>query len=248
MSRRSSRSRWVTRRGSPLLDLTMSATRRRSAPLRLSSTCDFAVRASSKSSSHGRPRRRERRATGYADSAAGEESASSSRTAAVTSVGLDALRHRLLRHHALGHVAARRQLELHVEQDLLDDRPQSPRSRLALERLLGDRGQGVVGEDELDAVELEEALELLDQRVARLGEDRDEVVARELVDGADDGQAADELGDQAVVDEVLRQDLLEDVPGVALDLGLDRRAEADALGADAALDDPCRGWRTRRRR
>ena len=31
---------------------------------------------------------------------------------------------------------------------------------------------------------LEEALELLDDRVARLGEDRDQVLARELVHGA----------------------------------------------------------------
>ena len=74
-------------------------------------------------------------------------------------------------------VAAGRQLELHVEEDLLDDRPQAAGAGLALEGLVGDRDQRVVGEDELDAVELEEALELLDERVARLGEDRDEVVA-----------------------------------------------------------------------
>ena len=38
----------------------------------------------------------------------------------------------------------------------------------------------------------------------------DQVLARELVHGADDRQAPDELGDQAVVDEVLGQALLED--------------------------------------
>ena len=68
--------------------------------------------------------------------------------------------------------------------------------------LVGDRVERVVGEDELDVVELEEALELLGERVARLGEDRDQVVARELVDDRHDRQPADELGDEPVLDEV----------------------------------------------
>ena len=51
-----------------------------------------------------------------------------------------------------------------------------PFSATAVERVLG--------EHELDAVEGEEALELLDERVARLDQDRDEVLARELVHGA----------------------------------------------------------------
>src|SRR5262249_44749861 len=151
--------------------------------------------------------------------------------------GGEALLGRLRLGGALLYVAARGQLELHLEEDFLDDRAQAARAGLALERLVGDRGQRVLGEDELDAVEGEEALELLDERVARLGEDRDEVVARELVDGAHDGQAADELGDQPVVDEVLGQALREDLAGVALDARLDRRAEADAVGSDAPLDD-----------
>ena len=92
---------------------------------------------------------------------------------------------------------------------MIERRPRAPVSRSsALSAIDVER---VVGEDELDAVEGEEALELLDERVARLGEDRDEVVARELVDGAHDRQAADELGDQPVVDEVLGQALLEDL-------------------------------------
>src|SRR4051812_18131026 len=151
--------------------------------------------------------------------------------------GRDALLDRLARHYALLDVAAGRELELHLEQDLLDDRPQAAGAGLALEGLLRDRGERVVGEDELDAVEGEEALELLDERVARLSEDRDEVLARELVDRAHDRQAADELRDQPVVDEVLGQRVLEDLAGVALDARLDRRAEADALVADPPLDD-----------
>src|SRR5690242_16816548 len=150
--------------------------------------------------------------------------------------GREALLDRLARHDALLDVAAGGQLELHLEQDLLEDRAQAARAGLALERLLGDRGERVVREDELDPVEGEEALELLDERVARLGEDRDEVLARELVDGGHDGQATDELGDQAVLDQVLGQAVLEYLARVAFLAGLDRRGEANAVVPDASLD------------
>ena len=81
---------------------------------------------------------------------------------------LEVLLDRLLGHDALRHVAARGQLELHLEQDLLEDRAQAARAGVALERLVGDRAERVVGEVQLDPVEAEEALELLDERVARL--------------------------------------------------------------------------------
>ena len=150
---------------------------------------------------------------------------------------LDAALDRLLGHDALLDVAAGGQLELDLEQDLLDDRAQAAGAGLALERAIGDGLQRVVGEDQLDPVEAEEALELLDDRVARLGEDRDQVLARELVHGARDRQAADELRDQAVLHQVLGQADLEQLARVLLGLGRDRRAEADALVADPALDD-----------
>src|SRR3954469_13995445 len=151
--------------------------------------------------------------------------------------GRVALLDRLARDDALLDVAARGQLELHVEQRLFDDRAQAAGAGLALETLVGDARQRVLAEDELDAIEAEEALELLDERVARLGQDRDQVVAGELVHGAHDRQTADELRDQAVVDEVLGQALGEQVAGVLVGLGLDRGAEPDALVADAPLDD-----------
>src|SRR5918998_4983443 len=111
--------------------------------------------------------------------------------------GLEPLLDRLLGDHALLHVASRRQLELNVEQRLLEDRPEAAGAGLALEGAVGDRAQRVVGEHQLDAVELEEAVELLGQRIARLSEDRDQVLALELVDHRDHRQAADELRDQA---------------------------------------------------
>src|SRR3954469_22000646 len=142
----------------------------------------------------------------------------------------------LLGHDALLHVAARGKLELPVEQRLLEDRAEAARAGLAGQRLVGDRGQRLVGEHQLDAVELEEALELLDQGVARLGQDRDQVVARELVDHRYHRQAADELRDQPVLDEVLGQDLLEQLARVLVALRRNGRAEAHAPVADAPLD------------
>ena len=65
---------------------------------------------------------------------------------------------------------------------MIERRPRAPVSRSSA--LSAIELQRVVGEDQLDPVELEEALELLDERVARLGQDLHQVVARELVDRA----------------------------------------------------------------
>src|SRR3954453_13227735 len=63
-----------------------------------------------------------------------------------------ALRDRLFGDHALGDVAAGRELEHDVEQRRLDDRAQAACTGLPLERLVGDLPHRVVGEDELDVV------------------------------------------------------------------------------------------------
>ena len=99
-------------------------------------------------------------------------------------------------------------------------------SAIALER--------VVGELELDAVELEQPAVLPDQRVLRLGEDRDERVAVEVVHAGDHRQAADELRDHAVLEQVLRHDVAEDVAAVDLVLAVQDRAEADAASCRCA--------------
>ena len=70
----------------------------------------------------------------------------------------------------------------------------------------------------------------------RLGQDRDQVVAAELVDRGDHRQAADELGDQAVFDQVLGQHLLEPLALVLLLARGDFGAEADAAVAHPPLD------------
>src|SRR5215211_5841230 len=147
--------------------------------------------------------------------------------------GLD----RLAGDHALRDVAPRRELELHVEKRLLEDRAKAPGPSLALEGLVGDGGQRVLLEYELDVVELEEALELLGERVPRLGQDRDQVVAAELVDRGHHGEPADELRDQAVLDQVLGQHLLEELARVLVGLRGHVRAEPDPMAADPPLDD-----------
>ena len=76
-----------------------------------------------------------------------------------------------------------------------------------------------------------------DQRVLRLVEDADQRGAVEVVHAGDDRQPADELGDHAVLEQVLGHDLAEDVVGVDLVLGVQHGAEADRLAADPTLDD-----------
>src|SRR6266545_2223510 len=150
---------------------------------------------------------------------------------------LEALRDRLLRDHALGDVLARRQLEHHVEQRGLDDRAEAAGARFALQRLFGDLPQRVLREDEFDRVVGEEALVLLRERVLRLGEDLDEVLLLQLVHRRDDGQAADELGDQPEAEEVLRHHLCEQLGCLDRPLRADLRAEADGVLADPLRDD-----------
>jgi hypothetical protein len=64
---------------------------------------------------------------------------------------------------------------------------------------------------ELDAVDAEELLVLLDEGVAGLGEDAHELVLGELFEGGDDGEAADELGDEAELEEVFALHLAQEL-------------------------------------
>ena len=60
----------------------------------------------------------------------------------------------------------------------------------------GDRLDGGIGQLELDAVETEEVLVLGDQRVLGLGHDAHELAHSQVLNGGDDGQTTDELGDE----------------------------------------------------
>src|SRR5205807_2455967 len=104
-------------------------------------------------------------------------------------------------------------------------------------RLFRDRFQRVARELQLDAVELEELAVLLHQGVLGLDEDANERLLVEVRHGADDRQAADELGDETELEQVFGQDLGEDDAEVLLVRPADVGAEAHALVADASLDD-----------
>ena len=108
---------------------------------------------------------------------------------------------------ALLDVAAAGDLVHDVEEAVLEDGAEAAGAGLVAEGLFGGGFEGVLGEDELDVVELEELLELAGERVLGLGEDADERVLVEGLQRDDDGDTADELGNEAVGEEVVVRDL-----------------------------------------
>ena len=87
---------------------------------------------------------------------------------------VDVVEDDLARHDDAGDAVVARHVEHDGQQHLLHDRAQATGTGAAQQRLVGDRLDGVVGELELDAVDLEHLLVLLDERVARRREDVDE--------------------------------------------------------------------------
>src|SRR5262249_27967571 len=86
-------------------------------------------------------------------------------------------------------------------------------------------------------VELEHALVLLDDRVLGLDEDADERFLVEIGHGTDDRKAADEFRDEPELEEILGRQLTEELTEVLVGAAVNVGAEADALAADARLDD-----------
>src|SRR5258706_15936493 len=68
----------------------------------------------------------------------------------------DLVPHRLSVDDRLVDITTRRQLEHHVVQDFFADSAQSTRARASIPREIGDGGEGVVDELELDVVDAEE--------------------------------------------------------------------------------------------
>src|SRR5674536_219529 len=106
----------------------------------------------------------------------------------------------------------------------------------AQDGLVGDRLQRVLTELQLHAIELEKASVLADQGVLRLGQDADHRLPTQLGHTRDHRQPADELWDHAVLEQVLRHHVGEDVAAVDLVLRVQYGAEADRLLADPSLD------------
>ena len=132
---------------------------------------------------------------------------------------------------------ARRDVEHHLKHDLLQYGPQPSGSGLALQRIVGDGLERLLLDDELHVVHLEQALVLLDQGVARLGQDAQQRFFVEAVQRHDDRHAANELRYQAELQQVFGEDVLEYLADVLFFLGLDFRAETHGLLAGAVLDD-----------
>src|SRR6185369_3002534 len=90
-------------------------------------------------------------------------------------------------------------------------------------------------EPQLDVLEAHDGLVLTDERVLRLAEDLDQRALVELTEGRHHRQAADELRDQAELDEVLGMHLREQFAGALVFLRGDLRAEAHRRLRQAAL-------------
>src|SRR6516165_7927498 len=114
----------------------------------------------------------------------------------------------------LRHVPHRGQFVHGVEQHRLEDRAQPAGTGLSLHGAMRHRTQRLVAELELRAFHLEQAPVLLGECVLRLGEDRDQRALVELIERRHDRQAADELRDQPVLDEILGLDVVEQVAPV----------------------------------
>ena len=95
-------------------------------------------------------------------------------------------------------------------------RPRAPVLRLSALRAIASSASG--RHFQFHAFHVEQLLELLGDRVLRLGEDLDQRFLVELLERGDHRQAADELGDQAELDQVLGLDVGQQLADVGLAL------------------------------
>ena len=123
-----------------------------------------------------------------------------------------------------------------VEKDLFENGPEASSPGPTLDGLGGDRIERVGREDELDFVHLEHSGVLTGQGVLRLGQDPDQGIHVEILHGRHHRQTPDELGDQAVLHQVLGHHLVEQVGWPPIGLATDLGAEADATTSPP-------GWR-----
>src|SRR6058998_3213502 len=139
----------------------------------------------------------------------------------------------------LAHVVATRQVEHDVGHHLFEDGAEAAGPRAPLDRLLGDGLERVLLDRQPHVLELEQLLVLLGQRVLGLDEDADERVLVQRVERDRHREPADQLGDEAVAQQVVGLHVDE---GVLLELlGLSLRelllGETDLPPSGARLDD-----------
>src|SRR5690606_27645642 len=127
--------------------------------------------------------------------------------------------------------------EHRVEQDALHDGAQAARAGLALDGLAGDGAERLFVDRKLDVLHLEQALELLHKRVLRLLQNLLQGLLVEVLERRHDRQAADELGDQTVLEQILGLHLAEHFARLAVFRRAYRRTEPDRRASPACGDD-----------
>jgi len=135
------------------------------------------------------------------------------------------------------HTSARRHVVHDVEHGGFENGSQPASSAVSFERQTSHRSKRAFRELQLHAVHVEQALVLLHQAVTGLGENVDERFFIELVQRRDDGQAANEFGNQTELEQVFGLHLREHIAELELFLRLDVRAETQGVLTDTALDD-----------
>ena len=103
------------------------------------------------------------------------------------------------------------QVEHSVKEYSLHDGAQPARPGLAVDRPLGDGAECFLRHSEINPLHLEQPLILLHQRVLGLGQDELERGLVEILKRRYDRKAADEFRDQAVLEQVFRLDVAEDL-------------------------------------
>src|SRR3990167_10011241 len=131
----------------------------------------------------------------------------------------------------------RRQIVHGVQKHRLHDRAQTTCAGLAQDCFLGDRPQGVVGKLELHALYIEQALVLLQKRVLRPSQDLDQSALVQILQGSHDRQAAHELWDEAVPEQILRLEVAQDLARAPILGTAYFSAEADRRALPAHRDD-----------
>src|SRR5450755_1745136 len=135
-------------------------------------------------------------------------------------------------------IGLRRQVVHDVQQHLFEYRAQAPRTSPPRERLAGNRAQRRFPHLELDAFHSKHLVVLLDQRVLGLDQNLDQGSVVELFQRRDDRQAADELGNQAELDQILGLGLAQEKAQVlAIVRAQYLGAEADPRLRGALADD-----------
>ncbi len=134
-----------------------------------------------------------------------------------------------LGHDGLDDVRAARQIKHHVLHDGFDNGPQAPGPGVADDCFMGNRVQRRFRKFKLGVIQAQELLVLFHQRILRFGENADQVFLSQFLQGGNNRNPADELGNDSKLHQVFRHDLLHDRLGLVVTGLRGRGAEADGF-------------------